>query len=121
MSLKELKKDELVALAEQFGVASTGTKETIIAALAEEGVDEAYLAALAPGTAAGTPDPEPEPSGEETVVYFIGLGSYGSGPYRWTVKNPYQVVPVEFAATLIEKNPGGFRIASAEEIEAFYS
>jgi hypothetical protein len=124
MSLKDLGKPELVTIANEFGVESTGTKAKIIEALAAEGIDDDYLAALTPAApveATAITEVVEQKSGEEVVVALVGLGSYGMDKYRWTVSNPFQVVPKELADKLISESPEGFRIATETEIEDFYS
>lgn len=127
MSFEKLSKKDLVAVAEEFGVESTGTKETIIAALDAEGVTFELVESLkaaadqnADGEAEATPA-APVASGPEVILAFRGLGGYNNPFGDWSAKSPYSVVPKSVADELIAELPHLFEVASESEVESFYN
>lgn len=138
MSFEKLSKKDLVAVAEEFGVTSTGTKEAIINELEAEGVtfelyqslrdnadpdatadavDEAEVAEAAPTDGVYGPVEGPE----VILAYRSGVGSYGNVYGNWSVKSPFSVVAQSVADGMIAEMPGLFEVASEAEVDAFYN
>ena len=125
MSFEKLSKKDLVAVAEEFGVDSTGTKADILDALEEEGVTfELYTSLHGGGEAkveepVAAPAPAAKPAGD-TLVLFKGKGSYSGHGASWSAKSPFAVVTAEAAKELEARWPGVFRVANAEEAADYY-
>jgi hypothetical protein len=138
MSFEKLSKKDLVAVAEEFGVTSTGTKEAIINELEAEGVtfelyqslqdnadpdaaadaeDEAEVVEAAPTDGVYGPVEGPE----VILAYRSGVGSYGNVYGNWSVKAPFSVVAKSVADGMIAEMPGLFEVASEAEVDAFYN
>jgi len=123
MSFDKLSKKELVEAAEAFGVDPKGTAKVIVENLEAEGVDYDLWVALKNGgdtTAAPPAEPEKE-EGEDVVLAYRGAASYSFGGRDWSVKAPYVVVPQSVADRAIDNEGWIFEIASAREVEEFYS
>jgi hypothetical protein len=139
MSFEKLSKKDLVAVAEEFGVTSTGTKEAIINELEAEGVTFELYQSLKDN---GDPDAaDASAEGESEVVeaaptdgvygpvegpevilaYRSGVGSYGNVYGNWSVKAPFSVVAKSVADGMIAEMPGLFEVASEAEVDAFYN
>jgi len=128
MIFEELKKAELLAAAETFGVevAATATKPIIIAALNEDGVTtEMYLEAFladkeeAPVVTEAKSVPA-QPKGPTVLLKMERAnGTYEIRGYRFTRDNPYLPVD-EDAANYILENVPGFKIASPKDAQEFY-
>jgi hypothetical protein len=131
MSFENLKKPDLVKVAESFGTQSTGTKAEIVADLAAEGVtwelyqslqvadeepDEPVVDA-APVEAPKTTEAE----GNDVVVKFLGGGSIRTKGLKVSADNPFAVVKESLADALIAKNPKVWRLSTPKELEAFYA
>ena len=130
MDFSELKKAELLAAADVFGVevAPTATKPLIIAALNEDGVttemyQEAFKSAEdeeAPVVTVTKPAPE-QPKGSTVLLKMTRAnGTYEIRGYRFTRENPYLPVD-EDSANYILENITGFKIASPRDAQEFYS
>jgi hypothetical protein len=130
MSFEDMKKDELVAVAEQFAVDPTGTKATIIKHLDEEGVTFELYQNLINATSGEPKEADPiaeaeakpakKADGKEVLVQFTGLGSYTGPGIRASAKSPFVVVLESVADRLVEKNPRLFRYATERDAEQFY-
>lgn len=135
MSFDKLSKKELVDVADQFGVTSTGTKNEILAELEAEGVTyDLYEVLRENAEPLVTEAPEetlpkhvvveksaPVASGNEVILAYRGAASQTVGDRVWSKAAPYVVVPEETAEAIIAKHGWVFEIASAKEAEAFYS
>lgn len=125
--LESLVKPELVALAEEYELDTTGTKATLAERIvafetgappAEE-PDEVDEPELEP-----EPQPEPEPvdQGEVRLVRFIGRNSFfQTGKFTFTRDNPFQAVPSAIADEVTRKEPHRYRLATDSEVQEFYS
>jgi hypothetical protein len=136
MSFEKMSKKDLVAVAEEFGVSSAGTKETILAELEADGVTfELYQSLEKAGGDDEGAETAPEPTevvgeygvyglveGEDTVLaYRSNQGSYGNVYGNWSVKSPFFIVAKSVADGMIDEMPGLFEVASDTEVEAFYN
>lgn len=127
MSFENMSKPELVAIAEQFGAESTGTKAKIIDSLEAEGVTYEFYQNLINATSGepvGELVPEKPPvveTGNKVVIKYKGKGSYTGPGIKVTVAAPFAVVDEALADRLIEKGPQRFAIASDKEVDAFYN
>lgn len=138
MSLAELTKNELLAIAEQFGTdaKSSMKKDDILALLAEDGIDDALVASVNDAAADDEDDApvavvevEAEVSADEdddddnelVLVRMIRANNtYEIRGHHFTAAHPYALVKAEDADYLIEVD-GGFRMASPKEAREFYS
>jgi hypothetical protein len=129
MSFENLKKTDLVKVAEAFGTRSTGTKAEIVEDLAAEGVTwELYQTltseeseAVEPVVPAAPNEPVDNGSGPDVVIKFLGGGSIRTRGVKVSSENPFVVVKESVADALIEKNPYSWRLSTAKELEAFYA
>jgi hypothetical protein len=131
MSFENLKKPELVAIAEQFGTRSTGTKAELVEDLAAEGVTwELYESLKENAEPVEEPvvDVEPitappvvEESGEEVLLKFLGSGSLRTADVKVSATHPFVNVSPAVAAKLQAKNSTIWRDASPKELEKFYA
>lgn len=147
MAFKQLNKDVLSQVAEEFAVEWTTedpTKEQMIKDLEEEGVTwKMYKAAFPDPTDEPEPEevqePEPEDadddieeeeqpqasrrftrSSEVLVKMTRENGTYEVRGYKFTRSHPFLVVKSADADFLVEEL-GGFKIASPREAEEYYS
>jgi len=129
MSFENLKKPELVAIAEQFGTRSTGTKAELVEDLAAEGVTwELYESLKEDATPVAVVDDEPvetppvvEESGEDVLLKFLGQGSFRTAAVKVSGTHPFVAVSPAVAAKLQAKNSALWRDASPRELEKFYA
>ena len=124
--VEENKKDELVEMAEEFDLDSSGNKDDIAERIAkfelgapEVSEEEAEKARDDAGVGAPA---ETDYSEEESVLVKMerNNASYTYAGVTFTPKNPYRVVPVSVAEHL-EDVVGGFRQANSREAEQYYS
>lgn len=143
MSFEEMKKEELFRVAvEDFAVdvKPTDNKQTILAALAEDGVTwEMYLQAYPPA-----PDEAPAPAVVEPAIATARNVRTKTGPvevatpdlylikmtrdnpyfefsgYKFTDKHPFVAMPAADADRLL-RTEKGFEVASPSEAQEFYS
>lgn len=130
-------KDELIALAEEYELDTTGTKSDLAERIVafetgappkDEESDEAEESGVSDEPVAEVksepvPEDEPEPvdQGGTKLVRFIGNNPlWQSGRYTFTRDNPFQAVPAEVAERLVQ-NHEKFRIATDSEVQDFYS
>lgn len=118
----ENSKDELVELAEEYELDTSGNKPDIADRIArfEAGVPQKV-------EEEAKDEPVDEPVAEEPVEEPLVLvkmerlnASYTVGGVTFTQKNPYRVLPESRAFHLIE-NVDGFREANRREVENYYS
>lgn len=138
--LDDFTKDELLAMAEEFGVEvkSSQRKDAIIAAFEADGVTveliqgfkpdteddlkEAGLHPLAAGEELATAPVVEAPAEEELVLVVMQRRNYTYEirGHKFTREHPYRLVNEADADFLIEVD-GGFRMASPKEARAYYS
>jgi hypothetical protein len=130
MSFENLKKPDLVKVAEAFGTRSTGTKAEIVEDLAAEGVTwelyESLNSSTAPEETVAESEPvvsqaQSEPTGEDVVIKFLGGGSVRTMGVKVSSENPFVVVKESVANALIAKNSYIWRLSTSKELEAFYA
>jgi len=131
MSFSKLKKDELVAIAVEFGVEleSTDNKDTVIAKLAEDGVtyeDAVRMQTVAPEIVEEVKvevEAEREQVKADEPKELIKMerenGTYEVRGYRFTKASPFALVS-ESDAEWITDNVEGFRYAKPREAAEFY-
>ena len=129
MSFDTLKVKELREIADSFGVELTvkATKQEIIMALEEEGVDfntyarfsGAEKVEVQPG-----PDARPQPidvSNPDVVLVKMVRDnmSYQVGNYVFSKEHPFVPMPTEHAQRLFDSS-NGFILATPREVQEFY-
>lgn len=134
MSFKNMKREELFAVADAFGTEVDGeaTKAEIEAALVEDGITwETYkkfseAEADEEVTAADAADEEEsaesnDDSAEEVLLKMVRNNAhYEVRGYKFTRTHPYAIVKEDDADYLIDEI-GGFRIATPREAKEFYN
>jgi predicted nucleic acid-binding Zn-ribbon protein len=136
LSLAEMTKNELLAVAEQFGTDAKPSmkKDDILALLTEDGVDDALVASAlandddedvedaAPVVEAVAPVVEEDEEDEDLVLVRMirANNTYEIRGHHFTASHPYALVQAKDADYLIEVD-GGFRMASPKEAREFYS
>jgi len=118
MSLSALKVPELKKLAEDNAVDIQGikSKDGIIAALKESGVDEEFLGIVEPV--------KPVTDADRTIVIKMTRDNFSynivtpTKEYSFTKKHPFAVVSPDEADWILEEE--GFQIASPKEAREFY-
>lgn len=137
-SFRDLNKDELKAAALYFGTEDEGTKDALVADLAENGVTwEQYVEAFLDEKTAPV-DEVVEATGEEEPVkveaakptaltpqssYLIKMDRknpyFEFGTYKFTQDNPYVIMPADAAQAILTQEQG-FRQATPAELQEFY-
>jgi hypothetical protein len=136
LSLAEMTKNELLAVAEQFGTEAKPSmkKDDILALLAEDGIDEALIASVndaadddqdeevAPVVEVEPVAPVEDEEDEDFVLVRMirANNTYEIRGHSFTALHPYALVKAQDADYLIEVD-GGFRMASPKEAREFYS
>jgi hypothetical protein len=118
MSLTALKVPELRKLAEDNAVDIDGikSKDEIIAALKESGVDEEFLGIIKPV--------KPVTDADRTIVIKMTRGNFSfniatpTKTFTFTREHPFAVVSPDEADWILEEE--GFQIASPKEAREFY-
>jgi hypothetical protein len=129
MSFDTLKVAELREIAESFAVdlAPKATKQQIILALEEEGVDfntySKFSGAEKVEVEAG-PDPRPQNidlSSPDVVLVKMERAnmSYQVGNYTFSQEHPFIPMPSDHAQRIFDSLPG-FRVATPREAQEFY-
>jgi len=129
-------KNELLAVAEQFGTDAKPSmkKDDILALLTEDGVDDALIASalgdadddeaedFAPVVEVEQAAPVEDEEDEDLVLVRMirANNTYEIRGHKFTAQHPYALVNVKDADYLIEVD-GGFRMASPKEAREFYS
>jgi hypothetical protein len=132
--LMELKKDELVAEADELGLDSSGNKADIAERIArfETGLppepveNEDPEPELAPKPETVSLEPEEEAAavndGELTLVRFTGGNlSFQVGRHTFTRKHPFKAVPSADAENIYRSFPKKFRPAYQSEVQEYYA
>lgn len=140
MSFQNLNKEELVEVADIFAVDLTDatTKMDIVGALAEDGVswkmykdhldsfdpDAAKEAAEEIAEESAAPAPKPQTrvrKSEDTLVKMDRMNpSYSVFGYTFTRKHPFVIIKAADVDSLL-RHDRGFRVATPEEVEEYYS
>ena len=132
MSFETLKKDDLLRIADDYGVdvKPNDTKAVIIAAFAEDGVtwdDVAKLDKTVSEIDASIKEEEAVAAAEEkaaapkTLLRMLRAnGTYEIRGYRFTRQHPFALVAEDDAEFITENDPAGFRYATPKEAQAFY-
>lgn len=132
MSFNTLKKEELLEIADKYGVdvKPVDTKPVIIAALVEDGVDWNDVAKADPVIAEKDAVLK-EQAAEELAETRAGLPkqlirmnranpTYEIRGYRFTQEHPFALVAEDDAEFITEYDPEGFRYATPKEAQAYY-
>lgn len=135
MSFDSLKKDELLDVAEKFGVdvRSSDNKATIVAALVEDGVTWEQAKAFdenvaekdeelaEEAVASEDTQEEAEESEKEQALVLMTRRNYVFEVMgiRFTSKHPFALVDADKAERLVE-NVEGFRYATPKEAREYY-
>ncbi|QNN99131.1 hypothetical protein SEA_FAUST_28 [Streptomyces phage Faust] len=128
MSFETLKKEDLLKIADEYGVDTkpTDTKAVIIAALAEDGVNwedvakvdktvaeqDAVLKEQAVETKANGP--------KQLMKMLRANGTYEIRGVTFKKEHPFALVPEEDAEFIVENDPDGFRYATPKEAAEYY-
>lgn len=132
MSFETLKKEDLLKIAEEYGVEikPTDTKAVIIGALAEDGVSWDDVAKMDKTVA----EKDAELKEEKAVQVEIDKakqpkallkmiranGTYEIRGYVFKREHPFALVAEEDAEFIVENDSEGFRYATPKEAQAFY-
>jgi hypothetical protein len=127
MSFDALKKDDLLKIADDFGVdiKPTDTKAVIIAALAEDGVTWEQAAQLDKTVADIDADLKEEASvarengPKDLLKMSRANGTFEVRGYKFTKQHPFGLVDKENAEWIVE-NIDGFNYATPKEAQAYY-
>lgn len=128
MSFETLKKEDLLKIADEYGVETkpTDTKAVIIAALAEDGVTWDDVAKVDTTVAALDAEikeqkAEAKAAGPKELLRMLrGNASYEIRGVRFTKQHPFALVPTEDAEFITENDPEGFRYATPKEAAEYY-
>lgn len=129
-NFNEMKKEDLVAVAEKFGVEINvhETKAVIIGHLVAEGVTPELVASFEPGETPVVEDdapvapkfsPNEDPGEKVTVRMKRSNASFEARGYRFTREHPFALVDEDDAEYLIN-TLGGFQLATQTEIQKYY-
>lgn len=132
MSFDTLKKEDLLKIADEYGVdvKPTDTKAVIIAAFAEDGVSWEDVAKM-DKTVAEKDAELKEDQAEKDAVEKSKLpksllkmiranGTYEIRGYTFKREHPFALVAEDDAEFIVENDPDGFRYATPKEAQAFY-
>jgi hypothetical protein len=132
MSFDTLKKEDLLKIADDYGVdvKPSDTKAVIIAAFAEDGVtwdDVAKMDNTVAEIDAEIKEEQAEKAAEEkknqpTVLVRMlrANGTYEIRGYTFKREHPFALVAEDDAEVIVENDPAGFRYATPKEAQAFY-
>ena len=132
MSFETLKKEDLLKIADDYGVdvKPSDTKAVIIAAFAEDGVNwddvaktdktiaeiDADLKETETAKAAEAKEQLPK----QLVRMLRANGTYEIRGYVFKREHPFALVAEDDAEFIVENDPSGFRYATPKEAQAFY-
>lgn len=133
MSLQNLKKDQLIAAANYYGVdlEDDDTKDVILSKLDEDGVDwsmykrdfETETESKDEAEASADTPTGPEASVPVGDVLLLKMtranGTFQVRGVTFTRANPYAIVPVDDAEYILDRYEG-FRQATPSEVKEFY-
>jgi hypothetical protein len=128
MSFETLKKEDLLKIADEYGVEikATDTKAVIVAALAEDGVSWEDVAKVDKTVAEQDAVLKEEKSVEKAagakqlLRMLRANASYEIRGVRFTREHPFALVPEEDAEFIVENDPEGFRYATPKEAAEYY-
>ncbi len=126
MSFDTLKKEDLLKIANDYGVdvKPNDTKAVIIAAFAEDGVNWEDVAKMDETVAeadASLKKAEDElPKSKQLLKMLRGNGTYEIRGYKFTKAHPFSLVNEDDAEFIVENDPSGFRYATPKEAKDFY-
>jgi len=128
MSFETLKKEDLLKIADEYGVDTkpTDTKAVIIAALAEDGVNWDDVAKMDKQVAEKDAElkqekEEAKAAGPKQLLRMLRANaSYEIRGIRFTKEHPFALVPEEDAEFITENDPEGFRYATPKEAAEYY-
>lgn len=132
MSFETLKKEDLLKIAEDYGVETkpTDTKAVIIGALNEYGVKwddvakvdkviaekDAELKEIAADKEAVVKENQPK----QLLKMLRANGTYEIRGYVFKREHPFALVAEDDAEFIVENDPNGFRYATPKEAQEFY-
>jgi hypothetical protein len=128
MSFETLKKEDLLKIAEDYGVETkpTDTKAVIIAALAEDGVSWDDVAKVDKTVAEQDAVLKEEAvvakaNGPKQLLKMLRAnGTYEIRGIKFTREHPFALVPEEDAEFIVENDAQGFRYATPKEAAEYY-
>lgn len=128
MSFETLKKEDLLKIADEYGVDTkpTDTKAVIIAALAEDGVSWEDVAKMDNTVAEKDAElkqerEEAKAAGPKQLLRMLRANSsYEIRGIKFTREHPFALVPEEDAEFITENDPAGFRYATPKEAAEYY-
>ncbi|WNN94618.1 hypothetical protein SEA_PHREDRICK_30 [Streptomyces phage Phredrick] len=132
MSFDTLKKEDLLKIADDYGVdvKPSDTKAVIIAAFAEDGVNWEDVAKMDKTVAeidAGIKEEQAEKDAAEKATQPKALlkmlranGTFEIRGYVFKREHPFALVAEDDAEFIVENDPEGFRYATPKEAQAFY-
>ena len=126
MSFETMKKEDLLKVAEEYGVdvKPTDTKAVIIGALAEDGVNWSDVSQSDPVVAELDRDikEEKQSTGPKQLIRMLRKNhSYEIRGVKFSVEHPFALVPEDDAEFITENDPTGFRYATPKEAASFYN
>ena len=128
MSFETLKKEDLLKIADEYGVDTkpTDTRAVIIAALAEDGVNWDDVAKVDKTVAEQDAVIKEEKAVEKAngpkqlLKMLRGNGTYEIRGIKFTREHPFALVPEEDAEFIVENDANGFRYATPKEAAEYY-
>lgn len=128
MSFETLKKEDLLKIAEEYGVDTkpTDTKAVIIGALAEDGVSWDDVAKVDKTVAEQDAiikeeKAEAKANGPKQLLRMLRANrTYEVRGVKFTSEHPFALVPEEDAEFITESDPEGFRYATPKEAAEYY-
>jgi hypothetical protein len=128
MSFETLKKEDLLTIAENYGVETkpTDTKAVIIGALLEDGVKWDDVAKVDKTVAEQDAVLKEEAdvvkqNGPKQLLRMMRRNSsYEIRGIRFTKEHPFALVPEDDAEFITENDPEGFRYATPKEAAQYY-
>jgi hypothetical protein len=126
MSFDTLKKEDLLKIANDYGVdvKPNDTKAVIIAAFAEDGVNWEDVAKMdetvAEADASLKKEEEDLPQSKQLLRMLRENGTYEIRGYKFTKAHPFALVNEDDAEFIVENDSSGFRYATPKEAKDFY-
>jgi len=128
MSFETLKKEDLLKIADDYGVETkpTDTKAVIIAALAEDGVNWEDVAKMDKTVAEQDAvlkeeAAEKKSNGPKQLLKMLRAnGTYEIRGIKFTKEHPFALVPEDDAEYIVESDAQGFRYATPKEAAEYY-
>ncbi|AXG66149.1 hypothetical protein SEA_ANNADREAMY_28 [Streptomyces phage Annadreamy] len=132
MSFETLKKEDLLKIADDYGVdvKPSDTKAVIVAALAEDGVNWEDVAKTDKTVAEIDSDLKQEEEAKaaeakaqlpkQLLRMLRGNGTYEIRGYVFKREHPFALVAEDDAEFIVENDPEGFRYATPKEAQSFY-